>query len=262
MSRSDAVLSEVREGILLLTINRPGASNAVNVDVTIGIGEALDRAQDDPDIRVVLLTGAGNRAFCAGQDLKESAEGRSVDDRRRERWGFAGFTAHPISTPTIAVVNGVALGGGAELVLAADLAVAADTALIGLPEVRRGIVAGGGGAFRLPRQIPVKFAMEALLTGEPMTAVRALELGLVNRVVPATRLLETAFDLARRVRDNAPLAVRASKRLARGVSATEDPEVDDWRRSRSETRDVMASDDGREGMRAFIEKREPRWRGR
>ncbi|WP_306997653.1 crotonase/enoyl-CoA hydratase family protein [Amycolatopsis thermophila] len=259
----DAVRVELHGHVLLVTINRPDARNAVNTQVTLGIGEALDYAEDQTDVWVVIVTGAGEKAFCAGQDLKQAAAGVHLDDPRVERWGFAGFVRHAISKPVIAAVNGFALGGGTEIVLASDLAVAVDTASFGLPEVKRGIYAGAGGAFRLGRQIPVKIAMEAILTGEPISAQRASELGLVNRVVPAGELLDAAFELAGRVMANAPVAVQASKRIARGITngavVAEQP---DWERSQVEGKNVITSADAQEGMRAFAEKRVPRWQGK
>ena len=259
-----AVLAEQHGHTLLVTLNRPDARNAVNNAVTVGVGEALDHAEVSPDIWVVVVTGAGDKAFCAGADLKQVAAGRMGDrDERFARWGFAGYVTHAISKPTIAAVNGFALGGGTEIVLASDLAVAADTATFGLPEVKRGIFAGAGGAFRLPRQIPQKVAMEAILTGRPIPAQRALEVGLVNRVVPRGELLDAAFELADAICENAPLAVQTSKRIARGITdehvAAED---DDWARSAAEGERLLRSDDAREGMRAFAEKRAPQWQGR
>jgi crotonobetainyl-CoA hydratase len=160
-------------------------------------------------------------------------------------------------------VNGFALGGGTEIVLASDLAVAVDSASFGLPEVKRGIYAGAGGAFRLGRQIPPKIAMEAILTGEPIPAAMALQLGLVNRVVPAEGLLDAAFDLAERIMSNAPVAVQASKRIARGISdGAVTSERDDWDRSHAEGQVIITSADAAEGMRAFAEKRAPRWQGK
>ena len=258
-----AVLAEQRGHVLLVTINRPEARNAVNTSVTLGIGEALDYADEHPDVWVVIITGAGDRSFCAGQDLMEAAAGVYLDDPRTARWGFAGFVRHAISKPVIAAVNGFALGGGTEIVLASDLAVAVDTASFGLPEVKRGIIAGAGGAFRLGRQIPHKIALEAILTGEPIPAAKALELGLVNRVAPDGRLLETAFELAERIMANAPVAVQASRRIARGISAGAIAAEDaDWGRTHAEGKTVIASADAHEGMRAFAEKRAPQWQGR
>jgi len=178
-------------------------------------------------------------------------------------WGFGGYVRHSISKPTIAAVNGFALGGGLELVLASDLAVAADTATFGLPEVRRGIYAAAGGAIRLPRQIPQKIAMEMLLTGLPITAQRAAELGLVNVVVPASEVLNAALTLAETICEAAPLSVRASKRIALGivdgVIVDEEP---DWARNASEGVTLRESADSQEGPRAFVEKRAPVWQAR
>ena len=260
-----AVLAEQRGHVLLVTINRPEARNAVNRSVTVGIGEALDIAEEAPDIWAVIITGAGDKAFCAGADLKAAAAGELTGDgdERLRRWGFAGYVTHHISTPTIAAVNGFALGGGTEITLASDLAVAADTANFGLPEVKRGIFAGAGGAFRLPRAIPDKIAMEAVLTGKPLPAQRAYELGLVNRVVPLDELLPAAFALADEIIQNAPLAVQVSKRIAKGITDGAVPaEADDWERTAREGAVLMSSQDAREGMLAFAEKRAPRWQGK
>jgi len=258
------VQAERHDHVMLVTLNRPDARNAVNNELATGVGEALDYADETADVWALIITGAGDKAFCAGADLKEAATGRlGQGDDRFARWGFAGYVAHSISKPTIAAVNGFALGGGTEIVLASDLAVAIETASFGLPEVKRGIFAGAGGAFRLARQIPDKIAMEHLLTGRSMTAARALELGLVNRVVPADQLLVEAFALADEICQNAPLSVQTSKRIARGITdgrvATED---DDWARSAAEGQRLMRSEDAMEGMRAFAEKRAPRWQGR
>jgi len=257
-----AVLARLYGHVLLLTLNRPEARNAVNVDVARGIGGALDRADGDPAIRAVILTGAGGRSFCAGQDLKEAAAGIAFDSPDADRWGFAGYVHHAIAVPTIAAVNGFALGGGTELVLASDLAVAAETAVFGLPEVTRGIVAGAGGAFRLPRQIPPKLAMEAMLTGQPISAGRAYEVGLVNRVVSAEAVLDEAFRLADAIIRNAPAAVQASKRIALGIDGGRTAaEYEDWVRTAREGAQVLATEDAREGMAAFAEKRAPNWTG-
>jgi crotonobetainyl-CoA hydratase len=259
----DSVRAELHGHVLLVTIDRPEARNAINAAVTLGIGEALDYADEHDDVWVVIVTGAGDASFCAGQDLKEAAAGVFLDDPRAARWGFAGFVKHAISKPVIAAVNGFALGGGTEIVLASDLAVAVETATFGLPEVKRGIIAGAGGSFRLGRQIPAKIALEAILTGEPIPAQTALQLGLVNRVVPAGHLLDAAFELAERIMANAPVAVQASKRLARGITdGTVAAEGPDWARSTEESKAVIASADAREGMRAFAEKRAPRWQGK
>ena len=258
-----AVLTEQRDHVLLITINRPAAMNAVNRDVSRGIGAALERADTDPGIRAVVLTGAGDKAFSAGADLKAVARGEPLTEPGQEQWGFAGFVRHPVSKPTIAAVNGLALGGGAEIVLASDLVVAAERARFGLPEVTRGLVAAAGGVIRLPAQLPRKIAMHMILTGEPISAQTAARWGLANTVVPDDALLAAALDLAARISRNAPLAVQASKRIAAGVrDGTVPAEEGQWRLSMTEVEAVKRSADAREGPRAFAEKREPRWQGR
>ena len=264
---SDAVLTETEGHTLVVTINRPEAANAVNQAVWDGLGEALDHADADPDIRSVIVTGTGDRAFCAGADLKAIMNGEfragGPPDLRREAWGFAGFVSHEISTPVIAAVNGFALGGGWEIALACDLVVAAEHATFGLPEVRRGLIAAGGGAFRVSQHLPRPTAMELVLTGDPISARQAHALGLVNEVVPAREVLPAARGLAARINRNAPVAVQASKRIARGIVGGRAPAEDTaWWLSGDEMRRVMASEDAAEGPRAFAEKREPVWRAR
>lgn len=260
-----AVLVERRGHILILTINRPEARNAVNAAVHVGLGTALEEAEADPEVRAVIVTGAGDQAFCAGADLKAVARGERLEpeDRDQRAWGFAGFVRHPIGKPLIAAVNGFALGGGTELALACDIVVAADHAQFGLPEVKRGIIAAAGGAFRIVQQLPRKVAMEILLTGEPIPAQRALELGFANRVVPLDALMDTAIDFAERIAANAPLAVQASKRIAMGIAERRIASDDEhWEANRRETRMVFTSEDSREGPRAFAEKRQPVWKAR
>jgi crotonobetainyl-CoA hydratase len=260
-----AIVTERHGHVLLATLNRPEARNAVNLAVTLGLGDALEQAERDREIWAVVVTGAGDQAFCAGADLKAVARGENLspEDPERASWGFAGYVSHHVSKPTIAAVNGFALGGGTEIALASDLVVAAENASFGLPEVRRGILAGAGGLFRLPAQIPKKVAMEMILTGEPITARRAFELGLVNRVVPQDRVVDTALDLARRITANAPLAVQASKRIANGIRDGRVPaEAGSWELSRSEGLTVRRTADAAEGPRAFAEKRTPRWEAR
>jgi crotonobetainyl-CoA hydratase len=255
-----------RDGnVLILTINRPESRNAVNLAVTIALGDALEEAEHDSDVRVVIVTGAGDKSFCAGADLKALARGESLkaDDPERSAWGFAGYVNHPIGKPTIAAVNGFALGGGTEIALASDLVVAADTASFGLPEVKRGIIAGAGGLFRLPRQIPPKIAMEMILTGEPLSADQALQWGLVNKVVPQSQLFGAALELAGLICANAPLAVQASKRVACGISGGAfEEEEESWRLNEIEVTRIMNSEDAREGPRAFAERRRPKWSAR
>jgi crotonobetainyl-CoA hydratase len=260
-----AVLTERDGNILIITINRPEARNAVNQAVHVALGEALEEAERDSEIRVVIVTGAGDAAFCAGADLKALARGERLapDDPVQAAWGFAGFVEHPIGKPIIAAVNGFALGGGTELVLASDLAISVDTAQFGLPEVKRGILAAAGGAFRIVEQLPRKLAMEILLTGDPISAARALELGLINQVVPAAELMNAARKLAARISVNAPLSVQASKRIALGmVDGAIAGDAAKWKATRREAAMVMRSDDGREGPRAFAEKRAPVWTAR
>jgi crotonobetainyl-CoA hydratase len=261
---SEAVLVEQQGRILIATINRPEARNAVNQDVADGLGRALDRADRDDQVWAFIVTGAGDRAFCAGADLKAARGGaRPPVDPVVAAWGFGGYVRHYISKPTIAAVNGFAMGGGLEIALASDLVVAADTATFGLPEVKRGILAAAGGAFRLPAQIPPKIAMEMMLTGEPVSAARAHELGLVNRVVPLDRVVAAALELAEVIGLNAPLSVRASKRIARSILDGQVPAEDgSWDQTQAEMAALSATADAAEGRRAFAEKRPPDWRGR
>lgn len=260
-----AVLVERRGHVMLVTLNRPEARNAVNRAVWIGAGEALAEAERDVEIRAVIITGAGEQSFCAGADLKAMSRGEPIapDAPDQVAWGFAGIAAHAISKPLIAAVNGTALGGGTEIALACDLVIAADGASFGLPEVKRGILAGAGGAFRLVQQLPRKVGMEMLLTGDPIDAARALELGLINAVVPRAELLDAAFALAGRIAINAPLSVQASKRIALGiVDGSIAADEAGWSATRRETGVVLRSEDAREGPRAFAEKRAPLWKGR
>jgi len=245
----------------VLTLNRPQALNAVNADLAIAAGAALEEAEADPEIRAVVLAGAG-RAFCAGADLKELAAGRRIDDRDHPEWGFAGIVRHWISKPTIAAANGFAMGGGTEILLACDLAVIDETASLGLPEVKRGLLAAAGGVIRMQRQIPFKIALETMLTGEPMSAARAYELGLVNRVAPAGTTLEVALALAGTIAANAPLSVAWSKRVAHttyGMGSDWEPEV--WQVNAEAAKVIFSSMDAMEGPRAFAEKRTPAWQG-
>ena len=258
-----AVRSEHRGHVLLVTIDRPEARNAVNGEVSTLLGNALHEADTNPDIRVVVLTGAGEQSFCAGADLKAISRGEDIFPAENRHWGFAGMMQHYVSVPVIAAVNGTALGGGCEIALASDLVVAADHAIFGLPEVKRGLVAAAGGAFRLPEQLPHRVAMEMMLTGEPISAERALELHLINRVVPADQLLDAALELAEVIAANAPLAVQGSKRVALGIiDGTRPGEVEKWRVSDTEMINVMTSEDAAEGPRAFAEKRAPVWKAR
>lgn len=255
-----AALFERRERIGIIILNRPERLNAVNAEMTTIVGDALEEIERDRDLRVAVITGSG-RAFCAGADMKEVAAGRSLSAKGRH-WGFAGVTRHAISKPLIAAVNGLAYGGGTEIALACDLIVAADTATFALPEVQRGLIAGAGGLVRLPRQVPPRIAMQMALTGEPMDAETARQWGLVNIVVDADEVLDAAVDLAARIAENGPVAVRATKRVLAGIINGHIPGEDAaWELNTAECRVVWASSDAVEGPTAFAEKRRPEWRG-
>lgn len=257
------VLTERRDHVLIVTINRPEVRNAVDGEVHMTIGRLLDEVDADPDVWVVVITGAGDKAFSAGADLKAQARGEIVLPPGYEHWGYAGWVRHPIRQPTIAAVNGAAMGGGAELLLSCDLAVAAEHAVIGLPEVKRGMIAADGGPFRALAQLPARVGMEMVLTGDPITAAQALELNLVNRVVPGEQLMDAALELAGRITANAPLAVQASKRIALGLRDGARPaERLHWDLTREYAHATAGSADAKEGVRAFLEKRPPVWTGR
>lgn len=256
-------LVELRGNVMVITINRPDARNAVNAAVSIGVGDALEQAQHDPGVRAVVITGAGDKSFCAGADLKAISRRENLYHPDHSEWGFAGYVHHFIDKPTIAAVNGTALGGGTELALASDLVVADERATFGLPEVKRGLIAAAGGVFRIMDHLPRKVAMELLLTGEPITASDALKWGLINQVVSQGSVLDAALGLATRITVNAPLSVQASKRIAYGVDdgviVGDEP---GWERTVREMRSLIRSEDAKEGPLAFAEKREPVWQAR
>ncbi|BBX27036.1 crotonase/enoyl-CoA hydratase family protein [Mycolicibacterium alvei] len=260
---TDAAIVERRGNVALITINRPEARNAVNGAVSNAVGDALEAAQKDPDVWAVVLTGAGDKSFCAGADLKAITRGENLFHDTNPEWGFAGYVHHFIDKPTIAAVNGTALGGGSELALASDLVVAAETASFGLPEVKRGLIAGAGGVFRIVEQLPRKVALELVFTGEPIAADEALRWGLINQVVPDGTVVEAALALAERITVNAPLSVQASKRLAYGaddgVIGVEEPK---WDRTDREFTALLKSEDAQEGPLAFAQKRPPVWKAR
>lgn len=265
--KAPAALYEANDGIAVITLNRPDALNAVNADLSSAVGEGIERAAADPAVRVVVITGTG-RAFCAGADLKALARKESVDAHGHPEWGFAGIVQHWIDKPIVAAVNGFAMGGGTEIVMACDLVVAAEDAAFGLPEVKRGLIAAAGGVIRLQRQVPIRRALELALTGDPVGAATAAEWGLVNRVVPAERVLETALELAGRIAANAPLSLAHTKRTIHRAFASGsdwDPAwtgEDPWQVNAEAMRVVFDSHDAIEGPRAFAEKREPQWEGR
>jgi enoyl-CoA hydratase len=252
---TDPVLVQRRGFTQVITINRPDARNALDGATGRAIAAAADELDADPDLRVGVLTGAGG-TFCAGMDLKAFLTGDLPEIAGR---GLAGITITPPRKPLIAAVEGWALAGGFELVLACDLVVAAEGSKFGVPEVKRGLVAGAGGALLLTRRIPFAQAMELLLTGEPIPADRAAALGLVNRLVPDGTALDRALELAEVIAANGPLAVAATKQIARdGADWTV---TEGWQRQTELIRPVFESQDAREGATAFAQKRAPVWRG-
>ena len=252
---SEEVLTQVEDGILIVTINRPEAKNAMNKAAAEGIAAAMDRLDADDDLRVAILTGAGG-TFCSGMDLKGFLRGESPSIEGR---GFGGITQQGPSKPLIAAVEGYALAGGMELMISCDLVVANKDAKFGIPEAKRGLAAAAGGLMKLPDLIPPKIAMELALTGDFIHATRAYELGLVNRVVEGSAL-DAAKELAAKINENGPLAVRVSKQIvdqSRGWSLEER-----WDEQAKLLPRVFMSEDAREGAAAFAEKRKPNWKGK
>ncbi|HET9894727.1 MAG TPA: crotonase/enoyl-CoA hydratase family protein [Streptosporangiaceae bacterium] len=252
---TDAVRTEVADGVAVITIDRPQARNAVNGEVARGVAAAIEDFDGRADVSVLVLTGAGG-TFSAGMDLKGFLSGDSPIAPGR---GFGGIVERPPAKPVIAAVEGYALAGGFELVLACDLVVASEEAKFGLPEVRRGLVAGAGGLLRLPKRIPYHLAMEIALTGEHFSAARLAEAGLVNKLVPAGEALSAAKDLAARVALGAPLALAASKRV---IVESADWAADEAFAKQGEViSPIFGSKDAMEGAMAFAEKRQPVWTG-
>jgi len=248
---------ERQDRVGIIRLNRPEARNAVNDEVSQAIEDALDEFEADDGVGVVVVTGTGD-VFCAGADLKMVAKGEGFKIATK-RGGFGGITTRDFPKPLIAAVNGPALAGGFEIVLACDLVVAADDARFGLPEVKRGLYAAAGGPFRLARRIPLATATEIVLTGDPIDAGRAHALGLVNRLVPRARVLDEALALAATISANGPVAIRNSLRMLR--EAVDLTEAEAWPRSNELAVEVFSTKDAIEGATAFADKRPPQWTG-
>ncbi|MDP9096024.1 MAG: crotonase/enoyl-CoA hydratase family protein [Pseudomonadota bacterium] len=252
---SPSVLVEREAGVLVVTINRPHVRNAIDRATSEAIALAMDELDGDPALTLGILTGAGGH-FCSGMDLKAFLRGERVELPGR---GLAGIVETPPAKPLIAAIEGFALAGGCEIALACDLIVAAQDAQFGIPEVKRGLIAGSGGLIRLPQRIPRQVALEYALTGAMMPATEARQWGLVNRLTPPGGALDGARELARTIAANGPLSVRMTKRIVR-----ESPDwaaADVWQRQRALLDEILASSDAREGALAFAEKRPPRWTG-
>ena len=252
---SEELLTEERDGVLIITINRPEARNAMNKAAAEGIAAALDRLDSDDNLRVGIITGAGG-TFCSGMDLKGFLRGESPTVKGR---GFGGITEKGPVKPLIAAVEGYALAGGMELMISCDLIVANSKAKFGIPEAKRGLAAAAGGLMKLPDMIPQKIAMELALTGDFIDTARAYELGLINRVTDGPAL-DAAIELASAITANGPIAVRVSKQIVL-ESRGWDPE-ERWKNQSKLLPQVFMSEDAREGSLAFAEKRAPNWKGK
>jgi enoyl-CoA hydratase len=252
-----SVQFEVRDHLAIVTIDRPAARNAVDGSVATGIEAAIDRVESDDNLWLTILCGTPP-VFCAGADLRAVSEGRAAEISTK-RGGFGGFVTRERDKPVIAAIEGAALAGGCELALACDLIVASRSARFGIPEVLRSLVAAAGGLVRLPQAVPVKVAMEMALTGQPISAERATELGLVNRLVDEGRALDGAVELAQQISLGAPLAVRRSRAII--LEAAGGNTAAAWEMSAAALRDLATTEDFKEGPRAFLERRQPVWHG-
>lgn len=253
---TEPTLVAVQDGIMIITINRPEAKNAIDKATAVGISEALDELDSNPDIQLAILTGAGG-GFSSGMDLKAFMRGELPVVEGR---GFAGVTEATIRKPLIAAVEGFALAGGFEIMLSCDLIVIAEDAKVGIPEVKRGLVAAGGGLLKMPRQMPKRLAMELALTGNPISAQRALEVGLVNQVTKSGEALATAIELANSIKANGPLAVALSKEVINKATDWSSEEM--MQEQLKIVMPIFNSQDAKEGALAFAEKRNPVWTGK
>jgi enoyl-CoA hydratase len=260
---SEIVQYEVQGRVAIITLNRPDARNAINGDVAQGLEAAIDRMEDDDQVWIGILRanteGQERPVFCAGADLKAINSGQAAA-LNTAKGGFAGFVYRERRKPVIVAVDGLATAGGCEIVLAADLVIASTRSAFGLAEVKRNLIAGAGGLFRLPRAIGQAPAMELILTGEPLPAERAYQLGMVNRVVAPEAVLDEALALANKICENAPLAVWASRKIVLAAAYEDDETLKNL--TNQEFAKVLGSEDTKEGLTAFIEKRPPKWAGR
>ena len=253
---TEEVLVSQEGSVLIVTINRPEAKNAMNAATAHGISAAMDELDNNDELTVGIITGADN-TFCAGMDLKAFLKGETP---QVEGKGFGGITQSPPRKPLIAAVEGYALAGGFELLLACDLIVAAESAKFGISEVKRGLVAGAGGLIRLPRQVPYRLAMELALLGDFVDAATAKDMGMINRIVPTGGALEAAKEMAAKIAENGPLAVAVSKQIVRESGDWSDEEM--WEKQSKIMMPVFNSADAQEGPTAFAEKRKPVWTGK
>ncbi|MDL4820078.1 enoyl-CoA hydratase-related protein [Actinomadura opuntiae] len=255
---SDELIKEQYGAVLILRLNRPEARNALNEALIDGIGHAMSDAENDPRIRAVVLTAAGDHIFCSGMDLREFAAGGTGTVSAEGKAGFDRLLQGEVSVPMVGAANGTAVGGGLELLLGCDVVVASENAKFGLPEVKRGLYPAGGGT-AIGTRIPLAVALEMAMTGDPVDAPRAYELGLVNAVTPPEKVLDAALGLAARIAENAPLGLAAVKELVR-LGVTDSARAAE--RNKELQKSVFSSEDAKEGATAFMEKRKPVWKGR